>query len=88
MGKGIIMIPEITICMGSSCFARGNEENLQTIEKYLKANGLTVEVKLKGSCCEGYCAKGPNLVINGKIYHHVEQGILIDLLNEKLLFAE
>ena len=79
------MVPKITICMGSSCFARGNEEHLQIIEKYLQENDLEAEVSLKGSCCEGHCAKGPNLVINGKIYHHVEQGILIDLLNDKLL---
>lgn len=78
------MTAEITICMGSSCFARGNEENLKIIEKYLQTPGIDGEVKVKGSCCEGHCAEGPNLVINGEVYHRVEKGMLIDLLNEKL----
>jgi NADH:ubiquinone oxidoreductase subunit E len=78
------MIAEITICMGSSCFARGNEENLKIIEQYLETPGLTAEVNLKGSCCEGHCSEGPNLVINGEVYHRVEKGMLIDLLNEKI----
>lgn len=79
------MVPKITICMGSSCFARGNEENLRIIEKYLQENNLEAEVNLKGSCCEGHCSKGPNLLINDKIYHYVGKGILIDLLNKKLI---
>ena len=31
---------KIVICMGSSCFARGNEENLRVIEDFLKSNNL------------------------------------------------
>ena len=26
----------ISVCMGSSCFARGNNENLEFIEKYIR----------------------------------------------------
>ena len=29
---------EIVICMGSSCFARGNEENLRIIESFIAEN--------------------------------------------------
>ena len=28
----------ITVCMGSSCFARGNAQNLELIENYIKDN--------------------------------------------------
>ena len=31
---------KITVCMGSSCFARGNDQNLEFIEKYIKENGV------------------------------------------------
>ncbi|MDD3118605.1 MAG: (2Fe-2S) ferredoxin domain-containing protein [Victivallales bacterium] len=74
----------IVICMGSSCFARGNEKNLRIIEEYLQARGLTAQVRLAGSCCEGNCAVGPNIVINGEIFHNVDPGTMIDLLNTKL----
>ena len=74
----------IVICMGSSCFARGNEKNLRIIEEYLSAHALEGEVSLSGSCCEGKCSCGPNIVINGEIYHNVDGGTLIDLLNMKL----
>jgi NADH:ubiquinone oxidoreductase subunit E len=78
------MSSEITICMGSSCFARGNELNLKIIEQYLKEKGLETEIKLSGSCCEGNCSEGPNIMINGEIFHRVEKETLIDLLNDKL----
>jgi NADH:ubiquinone oxidoreductase subunit E len=78
------MSSEITICMGSSCFARGNELNLKIIEQYLKEKGLDAEIKLSGSCCEGNCAEGPNIMINGEIFQGVEKETLIDLLNDKL----
>jgi len=75
----------IVICMGSSCFARGNERNLRLIESYLDRNKLGAEVTLSGSPCEGKCAQGPNLVINGECFHQVDQEMLIDLLETKLI---
>ena len=50
----------ITVCMGSSCFARGNQQNLETIENFIKENGLEAEIELSGSRCEGKCVTGPN----------------------------
>ena len=46
---------KIVICMGSSCFARGNEENLRVIEDFLKSNHLEADVLLSGRCCAGIC---------------------------------
>ena len=37
---------KITVCMGSSCFARGNDQNLEFIEKYIKEKGLEAEIEL------------------------------------------
>ncbi len=74
---------KIVICMGSSCFARGNEKNLKVIEQFLKDNNLKDEVELAGSCCEGNCAEGPNIIIDGKTYPRMEKGALIDILNKK-----
>lgn len=65
------MTIEIKICMGSSCFARGNAQNLEFIENYIKINDLDVQIELTGSRCEGKCACGPNMIINKVEYKNV-----------------
>jgi NADH:ubiquinone oxidoreductase subunit E len=73
---------KIVVCMGSSCFARGNGENLEIIEQYLTQNNLQACVELAGSRCEGLCAEGPNLIVNGRAFQKVDRGMLLDLLRE------
>lgn len=72
----------IVICMGSSCFARGNRKNLEVVEQYLAKHGVQAAVELSGSRCEECCQKGPNIRINGTMYHQVDSGSLIDLLHQ------
>ena len=74
------MTNEIKICMGSSCFARGNEQNLEFIEKYIKENKLEAKIEVFGARCENICEKGPNVIINGTIYNNVT----IEKLTEEL----
>lgn len=74
---------EIVICMGSSCFARGNERNLAVIERYLQTHVLEATVELRGSLCMGACAEGPNLMIDGRLYHSLDEGTVLDLLRER-----
>ncbi|PKN80922.1 MAG: NADH-quinone oxidoreductase subunit F [Candidatus Cloacimonetes bacterium HGW-Cloacimonetes-1] len=75
----------ILICMGSSCFARENRENLRIIEDYLKSHGLTDSVHIDGSLCIGECSKGPNLVIDGTMYHGVDPEKLNEILDKELI---
>ena len=35
----------IKVCMGSSCFARGNAKNLQLIQNFLEQNEIEAEVE-------------------------------------------
>ena len=74
--------PTITICMGSSCFARGNEKNVALCEEFLAARGLRdeVDVELGASLCTGNCAHGPIVVVNGKVYTNVDAGVMKDVL--------
>lgn len=72
----------ITVCMGSSCFARGNESNLGFIENYIKENGLDAEIDLAGARCEGKCITGPNITINGVEYTEVDEEKLKQALDE------
>ncbi|MCU7497199.1 MAG: (2Fe-2S) ferredoxin domain-containing protein [Ignavibacteria bacterium] len=72
----------LCICMGSSCFARGNEKNLGILEDYISKYRLQDRIELSGSRCEGRCCKGPNVLIDGVIHTQVESGCLLDLLDQ------
>ena len=78
--------PKIVICLGSSCFARGTEENIRVVEAYLKENSYEddVDVELSGTLCQGRCAEGPNVVIDGRLYSKVDPGVMLELLRELL----
>lgn len=83
--KVIFVTPiPIVLCMGSSCFARGNQENLEELERFLAARGLTDAVDLRGSRCEGACALGPNIRIGRHTYHGVTPGSLRAILEREL----
>ena len=79
--------PKITICMGSSCFARGNEKNLAACEEFLAARGLRdeVDVELGASLCTSNCAQGPIVMVDGRTYTNVDRGVMLDIMND--LFA-
>ena len=53
------------ICLGSSCFSRGNKDVVMFIKEYLRNNHLEDKVVFKGARCMGLCSNGPNLIING-----------------------
>ncbi|MEN6356713.1 MAG: (2Fe-2S) ferredoxin domain-containing protein [Armatimonadota bacterium] len=75
---------EIVVCMGSSCFSRGNSKNLAAIQEYLKDNGVEGSVRLAGSRCEGECMHGPNIRINGELITGVEPDNIKDILDAAL----
>ncbi len=74
-------LTSITICMGSSCFARGNNRNIEVIQDYLASRSLPPEIELTGHLCQGHCTAGPNITVNGKIYHEVDPIVILGLLN-------
>ena len=74
---------EIVVCLGSSCFARGNSENLAILNKQLQSSGLNASVHLAGRLCEDQCKQGPNLMIGGEAHHGVNATGLRELLQHK-----
>jgi NADH:ubiquinone oxidoreductase subunit E len=76
---------EIVICMGSSCFSRGNKKALPVIQEYLREKGLEGRIVFKGSHCFGKCEMGPVLHINGVEYRQVDPGQLATILDQVLL---
>jgi NADH:ubiquinone oxidoreductase subunit E len=74
----------ITICMGSSCFSRGNNVNAESIERFLVAHNFSGRIHVLGCLCEGHCKGGPNIKINDELIQGVEPEMLFDLLKHKL----
>jgi NADH:ubiquinone oxidoreductase subunit E len=73
--------PEMIICLGSSCFSRGNSKNLRIIQDYLKRNNLERSIDFKGNLCSERCNLGPILQINDKVYEHVDESNIISILD-------
>ncbi len=71
---------EIVVCLGSSCFARGNSENLAIINAHVQSHGLKASVRLTGRLCQDQCKQGPNLTIGGEFHHGVTAARLRELL--------
>jgi len=70
----------IQICMGSSCFSRGNRHTLKMIQQYLKDHNLEGDVVLKGNHCFGDCSKGPVVKINDVLHEQVDRDNILELL--------
>ena len=82
--KDVMAKPKIVICMGSSCFARGNEKTVEACESFLAEHGLKdeVDVDLGASLCTGRCADGPVVVVDDKVYTHVDPLVMRDILDK------
>ena len=71
----------IVICMGSSCFSRGNNKSLAIIKKYLSENNIESEIKIIGMLCEQKCTIGPYISIFNQGYTKVSPSAVVDILN-------
>ena len=58
---------EVEICVGSSCHLKGSYEVVKAMENYIESNGLTDDIKLKGSFCLGHCTEGVSVRLDGKL---------------------
>jgi len=74
----------VVVCMGSSCFSRGNSLTLKALQDYIRENGLENRVELKGSLCEDCCKCGPNITINGMRYSQPTEAACLQLLADYL----
>jgi len=74
----------LTICLGSSCFTRGNDENLPRIQEWLEAQGRTGEVLVRGSRCEGRCQQGPNIRVGEAFLPEVAPATVLAALERAL----
>ncbi|MDL2231246.1 (2Fe-2S) ferredoxin domain-containing protein [Porphyromonadaceae bacterium OttesenSCG-928-L07] len=74
---------QIKICLGSSCFSRGNNINLEEIKKFLSTKNLDAEISFSGHLCENLCSKGPIIRIDAHVYESVNLSKLHKILQEE-----
>ncbi|NLE35987.1 MAG: (2Fe-2S) ferredoxin domain-containing protein [Bacteroidales bacterium] len=75
----------IEICLGSSCFSRGNREVVHIIKEYLRKNHLDDKVVLRGARCMNHCSEGPVIIINGKTFFGIDIQDIEKLLEKELV---
>ncbi len=77
---------QIVICLGSSCYRRGNQKVLEIVKSWLKEKGLEESTDFRGQLCSGNCAHGPIIKINGKTEHEIGKDSIVHILEQH--FAE
>ena len=77
----------IEICMGSSCYSRGNRKTLEILEQYINEASLADQVTLKGRLCLEACSCGPHIVVDGERVDLVAPEGVIEVLNKYLTAA-
>jgi NADH:ubiquinone oxidoreductase subunit E len=74
----------IQICMGSSCFSRGNGLNAELLQRLVAEGSLKATIggaEVSGTLCEGLCKDGPIIVIDGTVHRGVTATTLPDILS-------
>ena len=71
---------EIVICLGSSCFSRGNKDVLEVVKAFLKEHNLSAEVFFFWDLCGGKCEEGPVLQIDDQIFSQVTVDNVYEIL--------
>jgi NADH:ubiquinone oxidoreductase subunit E len=72
----------IKVCLGSSCYIRGNNDTLSFLENYINQNNKNITLELSGCRCTNSCQDGPNIFIDGKKYSHPTHEELLSILEE------
>jgi NADH:ubiquinone oxidoreductase subunit E len=75
----------IRICLGSSCYTRGNSENLLIIKDFVANTGIDCDIDFRGHLCSEKCNRGPVIEIGTKVYEEVSPSSLMKILANTLM---
>ena len=64
MKKGMDIIMNIYICVGSSCHLKGSYDIIQLMKEALATHSLEDKVNLSATFCLGHCTDGVSVKIN------------------------
>lgn len=73
----------IKICMGSSCYSRGNQRVKEVVDNFIRTRNLADKIDFRGELCCGKCGEGPNITIGDKEYHNVDEEVIWDILETR-----
>jgi NADH:ubiquinone oxidoreductase subunit E len=73
---------EVVICLGSSCFARGNKHLVKVVNDYLRDRNLLNEVRFHGERCFGQCAVGPSIKLDSNLAERLDEESVVALLDD------
>ncbi|OGV58003.1 MAG: hydrogenase [Lentisphaerae bacterium RIFOXYA12_FULL_48_11] len=74
----------VLVCTGGGCIASGALDVKAALEKEIKKNGLTSQVKVFSTGCLGPCALGPVLVVQpeGVFYQNLKPGDAVQIVKD------
>lgn len=78
----------IGVCMGSSCFSRGNNRTVAAVRDFITHEHLEGRAMVEGHLCEGMCKEGPNVMIGGEMMQHAEPTAVIASILHRLKLKE
>lgn len=74
---------KIAVCMGSSCYTRGNNgQAIATLRHCIEAAGRVPDIS--GHLCENQCTQGPHITIGDTLYSNVQASCFAELLRHHL----
>lgn len=75
----------VSVCMGTACYVKGAEKVLKKVLGELKVskNEITEDglFSVKDVRCVGACSLAPIMTINDKVYGHMTEEKVVDVLN-------
>lgn len=71
----------ITICLGSSCYSRGNKETVTAVQEFLEDKNMSENVNFKGGHCFENCSEGPVMIVNDEKYFEIDPDKAIEILD-------
>lgn len=78
----------VTVCMGSSCFSRGNNRTVTEIRDFIERHHLAGRAVLEGHLCTGMCKHGPNVGVGSETHSHADAAAVIELLRHHFSLKE
>lgn len=76
---------KLILCLGSSCYSRGNQYVLEIVKQYIKDHNLKDDVDFRGQLCTGNCSHGPVMKINDIKYENVDMNNIQKILDQYFL---
>ncbi|MBI9052792.1 MAG: NAD(P)H-dependent oxidoreductase subunit E [Bacteroidales bacterium] len=73
---------KLILCLGSSCYSRGNQYVLEIVKQYIKDHNLKDEVDFRGQLCTGNCSHGPVMKINDVKHENVDINNIQKILDQ------